>query len=208
MGFDLASSDPVFSCLALLPSELSSLAPPPPQTSSYLNLKMANSTLKNILKRYWSTGRLEPRISEQSLSLDNALTDFATTNTHGDCQSWCPIYIHNTGENNKMIYIETKAGKYIFSTHPHSLAVRPTTASCWDTVTSSPCQSFPRTGSRSRTGTARDFPSECRRKSRVRSRRRAALDTWRLKTQNTVISRQAALSWRACQSVETICTAC
>ena len=47
VGFDLASSDPVFSCLALLPSELSSLAPPPPQTSSYLNLKIANLTLKN-----------------------------------------------------------------------------------------------------------------------------------------------------------------
>ena len=52
VGFDLAASDLVFSCLALLPTELSSLAPPPPQTSSYLNLKMANSTLKNILKRY------------------------------------------------------------------------------------------------------------------------------------------------------------
>ena len=43
VGFDLASSDPIFSCHALLPSELSSLAPPPPQTSSYLNLKIAKT---------------------------------------------------------------------------------------------------------------------------------------------------------------------
>ena len=47
VGFDLASSDPVFSCLALLPAELSSLAPPPPQTSSFLYLKMAKRTLVN-----------------------------------------------------------------------------------------------------------------------------------------------------------------